>query len=269
MGLQKENSVTNQENSVTNQENFNESNLNSVWEETFKFGLYLNNEPIMERIFPADLYNQSIRYSINIRDISGEIINRIQKVLQKDNSQISTQINNIDIFSKYKDSLRYSLGNYNMYEYDYSKRNKNGSVVESKNNVKTNGQIAKGYYHDENEQFKFGLYLLKHEVEKNKTSSKIIIERNFFVERYNPKTRFSQELLDEFNSISFQIEEKIKQSDVSNIWDEFDIKNYYNYTIDKIRRMSKEERDKALFFINKERNKIKTMIENSKSVEIL
>jgi len=51
-------------------------------ENNFKFGLYLGNEPICERIFSADVYNHATRTSVDIRELTGGFIKNFQKTLE-------------------------------------------------------------------------------------------------------------------------------------------------------------------------------------------
>ena len=54
-------------------------------ENTFNFGLYQGNQPLVERIFSADVYNPVIRYSVDIRDMIPNIISKLQKTLSRRN----------------------------------------------------------------------------------------------------------------------------------------------------------------------------------------
>ncbi len=189
-----------------------------IEKDLYRFVLYLNDQVIAEKVFPAYLYNHYTRFNLDIRPISPEIIKSFQHVLSNKDEQIA--------FDLYEYNL---LGHYKEYNDHFLKS-------ESKLVTNPNGKMENGRYVNEFEKFRFVLYI----------NNKHIIERNFSVYNYNPKVRFSVDLVDTFDEAVEKVKGYIKKKDLNNMWEEFTIMNNYNMTVDKIRVLSKEEREKLL-----------------------
>ena len=191
---------------------------NQKHENVFKFGLYQNNDPISETIFTADVFNPVIRYSVDIRDDIFSIILRLQKALSKDKGltkKISFSDKNYNLLEYYKNQVSNETKPFN---------NKLVSKERSKHRV--HGKIYSGV------QFKFGLYI----------NDNPIVERDFYVEGYNPETRLSEELNNTVREIAEEINQKLKDEDVSHMWDDYDLINTYNLHINDIRDLSYKRR---------------------------
>lgn len=187
-------------------------------ENSFKFGVYQNDSVIVERIFSADVFNPVIRYSVDIRDIIPTIISKLQKTLSRRNLT-STYENNYDLIAMYKNTLD---GKVEGYVNKLSRPEAVSQVI----NKKTISGV----------ECKFGLYI----------NDKPIVERNFYVDNYNPASRFSFEIVDVVNEISEEIHLKLKAFDVAHMWADYDLINTYGIYIHQIRELSKELRSKML-----------------------
>jgi hypothetical protein len=186
---------------------------------TFKFGIYLGEEPINERVFSGDDFNQVTMYQIDVRKIIGSIQRKIQSTLSDSNpTNILNGYNVLDYFFK----------NNKNYGYDTLK------IPEEKTLV-FNDKTYKGV------EVKIGFYL----------NDNTIFERFVYINRYNPKCRFSYELYETVSNIVSDIKNKIKKDDIKQMWDDFDLINSYNLHISQVRELSKEDRSKLLYRINK------------------
>lgn len=198
----------------------NERDINN----TFRFSLHQGDVLLGEKCFDADNFNPITRYSINIRHILPKIITKLQKTLSKRN--YDTNINNgFDLFVynkklinsypvKMRDELRYNPQ----------------SIVQH-----IDGKIIKGV------ECKIGFYI----------NDKPIVERLFYVDGYNIVARWSVDLVDEVMAAANIINAYIKQSDITNMWDDYDLINIKGMTITQIRDLSSAKREEMLRKIRK------------------
>ncbi|MFW6219486.1 MAG: hypothetical protein ACOC33_01330 [bacterium] len=186
-------------------------------ENFFKFGIYQEKDPIVERIFSADLYNQTTRYFIDIRDMLFDIIKRTEKVMSK-NKQ--TYIYDSYNFVKYykKISEKYYKDQPSKLDYPEIK------------SVDINGKTFKG------SELKIGLYI----------NDNPIVERVLYIKNYQPSARFSKEIVGLVNIIVEEIKKNIRDLDINQMWDDYNIINYYGLHIQKVRELSQEKRRKYL-----------------------
>jgi hypothetical protein len=185
----------------------------------FKFGLYQNNEPVMERVFSADSYNPVVRYSVDIRDRLSDIISKLSKTLSRKN-------------------LSYEGQGYNNVTW-YRKRQKFDTDARPMPNKLAQPQsvrFKKGNIEFYGVPFRIGLYINNHP----------IVERDFGVSDYNPSARFSKELLDLVNGIVGDIQNHLYKVDINHMWDDWYIINTYGLNIGQIRELSKEKRQNLL-----------------------
>lgn len=190
----------------------------------FKFGLYQENDVVSETMFSADVFNPVIRYSVDIRSDVSSIISRLQRVLSTRNSQLNFKFDFNDIsydnLKTYKDSIHgVDINNY---------LTKLSKPKTKKKTIK--GNVISGV------EYKFGLYI----------NNNPIVERIFYVNNYNPNSRFSNELASVTNEIVSSIIEQLKKSDVKHMWDDYDLINHYGLYINQIRDLSKNKREKML-----------------------
>jgi hypothetical protein len=178
----------------------------------FKFGLYIKNpnsghQTVSERIFPADVYNQPTRYTVNIKHFSHEIISSFQRVL-------STRAKYLTMKS-------------------YVGKNANGKgVVINHDKLDYNFNFPQ----ELSEAFCYRLMI----------NDNIIIERDFSVNRFNPKAIFSNEIMDLVNDWVDTINTHIKKADELQMWQEMALIENYGLQITDIRSMSKEQKDSML-----------------------
>jgi len=187
-------------------------------ENNFKFGLYLRGEKIYERIFSADLYNPVVRYSVDIRENIPSIISSIQEVLQSENLTF-TNFQNVNTKDYYKHIC------------NINKMHPIKLFVPQpyRDEVKTK-------YQGKGTEFKFGVYI----------NTNPIVERNFYVDKYNPEARFSNQLPELLDEIVEYLQNYLKRSDVNHMWNDYDLINTYELTIQKVRELSKEKRAEYL-----------------------
>lgn len=178
-----------------------------ITEDFYKLGLYLNDQPIMERIFDANVYNPEVRKGVEIRHMARDLIKMFQNTLQNEKPTFLNGINGKSVIENYERLHELDAKGYD----DKLTRLSYGRMVEdSKKGIK--------YYENKKEQFKYVLFL----------NDFHIIERNFVVFNYNPDSRFSIELEETFNEVIDMIKEDIKKKDCDFLWKEYE-KNPYHY----------------------------------------
>lgn len=196
-------------------------------ENNFKFGLYLRGEKIFERIFSADLYNPVVRYSVDIRSKIPSIIENIQNVLQSNKLTFTTSFNNED-----GDVIDYNTKNY----YKHICKINGMAPIKlfvPKNFSKDRDGQQKAKYPSKGTEFKFGVYI----------NQNPIVERNFYVDNYNPDARFSNELTEILNDIVDYLTSTLKSSDVNHMWDDYDLIKTYELNIQQVRDLSKSKQE--------------------------
>lgn len=191
----------------------------------FKFGLFLRNEKVAERIFSADLYNPVVRYSVNIREMIPKIIGSLQTTLQSKTEDLTF----VDQFGY--NSLAFYKELCEVNDLDYFKL-KVPTAYQRPNF--SNG--VKPHMQRNGTEFKFGLYI----------NTNTIVERNFYVDNYNPTARFSNELTSIVNTIVDNLTDHLKGGDLNHMWDDYKIINTYSLNIQQVRELSKERRDEFL-----------------------
>ena len=195
----------------------------------FKFSLYQEDVVLCEKVFNADNFNPFTRYSIDIRDLLPQSITRLQKVLSKRDYRYNTDMN---------------VGNgvnYDFYEYTqklinlYPKRYQQG--------MRYNPTVMKHEIEDKvirGVECKIGLYI----------NDNPIVERIFYVDGFNPIARYSVDVLDTVTEIADEIYEHIKDVDVKNMWDDYDLINKRGLSINQIREMPSHARENLLRSLN-------------------
>jgi len=199
---------------------------NKEHENMFKFGLYQADETIIETLFSADVFNPVIRYSVDIREDIFSIIVRLQKALSRRNlsHKIEFGENSYDFLDYYK-----NLSNIEHSKLDGKSFN-DKLKLKKRSNQTVNGKTYSGV------QFKFGLYI----------NNNPIVERDFYVEGYNPSSRFSIELSETVDDIAQEINSKLKDQDTTHMWDDYDLIYTYGLHINQIRDLSNKRRNMML-----------------------
>ena len=73
-----------------------------------------------------------------------------------------------------------------------------------------------------------------------------IVEREFYVDGFNPVALVSLDILHVVTDITTTIEEKIKRDDIANMWDDYDLINYRGLSINQIRELHPAKRAEML-----------------------
>lgn len=191
-------------------------------ENNFKFGLYLRGEKIFERVFSADIYNPVVRYSVDIRDRIPTIIESIQNVLQ------STELTFVN-------SLGHNTKNYYRHICKINRMHPIKLFVPMNYSKDRDGQ-TKTKFQSKGTEFKFGVYI----------NTNPIVERNFYVDNYNPDARFSNELPEVLTDIVDYLTSYLKKSDVNHMWNDYDLITTYELNIQQVRELSKDRREELL-----------------------
>lgn len=193
-------------------------------ENVFKFSIYQGRNVISERIFSADEFNPVIKYSVDIRSIIPEIIQRLQTTLSRRNLTFNRIDENAHVdynfLKDYQDVANsYNLRAFKLKKPYYIKKEINGKMIEGT-------------------ECRFGLYI----------NGNPIVERDFQVDKYNPAVRFSYEIVETTRDLVDTIHKHLKDMDVKHMWDDYDLINTYGLYINQIRELSPKKRE---LFISK------------------
>ena len=214
----------------------------------FKFTLAYNKQPLIERIFDADCYNQSVRYVVKLQDLSKQIRNDFINVLSKNNKFLSFDMNGYDLNETFKKIL------------------KNGNLLDKKNHENYSENLTKEnliYFLSKLDKqetitgFSYTLYI----------NNNIIIERDFNVDNFNVNSLFSTNLIVVFNNWVSKIEDRIKKNDINLMWGDYDILNEFNLTAKEIRELSEDDRRNKLYHIHKKHQSLLKFIETTEVSE--
>ena len=187
-----------------------------------------------EKICDISGYNPITRLSIDVRKLLPSIIVNFQKTLSRNkydtffdvgnNKGYDTQEYYEEKFMLFPRSLQQKL------KYD-PKVHVNKIRVEGTNEEKTIRGV----------EFKIGLYI----------NENTIVERLFYVNGFNPVSRYSYELYCCFYNASEEIFEYVRNSDIKNIWDDYDLINTKGFNIEQIWGLTMEQRKKMIWSIRK------------------
>jgi hypothetical protein len=186
----------------------------------FKFSVYQEDNLLLERVFEADVYNPPTRYFVDIRKQIPSISNRLQSCLSRRTSDLDFNVFGVETVNKYIKT--FSLFNNKL---DNSKL----ARLEDKEH-KINEKTIVGV------PCRFGLYI----------NDNPIVERDFYVRSYNPKSRFSVDLYYLINEIVDEIKEYLYERDKEIMWEDTDIINRFGYSIQDIRGFSHGRRTELL-----------------------
>jgi len=202
-----------------------------------KFSLHQGDVLLCENIFDADQFNPFTRYSIDIREILPRAITKLQKCLSKRSYQTDIEVGREDVTNEEGAQVSYELFQYhqkmiNLYPQSYRNelRYIPQSIVQQIEEKTIRGV-----------ECKIGLYI----------NNKPIVERVFYVDGFNPVARWSADVVYAMSDITDLIFEKIKKSDVKNMWDDYDLINLRGLSIVEIRCLSPLQREQMLRRLNK------------------
>jgi len=198
----------------------------------FRFSLHQGNVLLCEKVFDADKFNPFTRYSIDIRDILPRAITKLQKTLSKRSYDVVAETGRIDTSVPESENTIYDLYGYrqgmiNLYPQHYrSEMRYNPIPVVQQIEEKTIRGV----------ECKIGFYI----------NDNPIVERLFYVDGFNPVARWSLDLTNVVVEITDTIFDKIKKSDIKNMWDDYDLINYRGLSINQIRELSTSKREEML-----------------------
>ena len=199
---------------------------------TFKFTLQQGNVLLCEKIFDADKFNPFTRYSIDIRDILPRAITKLQKVLSRKKYDILFDIGRKDVTLEDSPAQYYDL-------YHYAHNIIDSYPQHIKANMRYNPEPIVQQIEDKTirgVECKIGFYI----------NENPIVERIFYVDGFNPVGRWSVDVVDAVTEISDKIFDKIKGSDIKNMWDDYDLINMRGLSINQIRELSTGKREDML-----------------------
>lgn len=191
----------------------------------FRFVLSEGNTVLYERMFDGTNVSPFTRNSVDIRSLVSPIINKLQELLstKKPNTQYTlTPTKKID-FLKYQSQIIKS----------YSIDKQHSLLYLPKEKERMDGR--KGGV-----ECKFGLYINEHP----------IIERLFYVYGFNPKIKWSTDLVFECNKIVEEIEDFIIEKDQKNIWDDYILITRGGMSIIDVRELPQESRKRKVGYLS-------------------
>lgn len=194
----------------------------------FRFALYQQDILLGEKVYDADKFNPFTRYSIDIRELLPKAITRMQKVLSKKRYDVIIEVGN---------GVEYNLFRYNQ------------KVVESyPNDIKRDLKYYPETIVQEIDdktirgvECKIGFYI----------NDNPIVERVFYVDGFNPVSRWSLDVTDTVVMVGDEIIESIKKKDIANMWDDYDLINIRGLSINQVRELSPYKRSEYLRKIGK------------------
>jgi len=194
----------------------------------FRFSLTQGDELLCETMFDANGFNPFTRYSIDVRGILPRIINKLQKTLSKKRYDVELDVG----FDNNNEIVMYNFHNY------YQKMiNSYPKEWQSEMYYKPKSEIKKIEYKTiRGVPCKIGLYI----------NDNPIVEREFFVDGFNPVSKQSLDILDLVINITNTIESKIKFDDLVNMWDDYDLINFMGMSINEIRELHPAKRAELL-----------------------
>lgn len=203
----------------------------------FRFSLHQGEVLLCESMFDADKFNPFTRYSIDVRDILPRSITRIQKTLSRRSYDVVADVGRADVSRG--DTLEPVLEeqSYDLFGYrqgminSYPKRYRNEMRYNPQSIVQEIGEkTIRGV------PCKIGLYI----------NENPIVEREFFVDGFNPVALVSLDIMYVVTDIAEIIEAKIKKNDIRNMWDDYDLINYRGLSINQIRELHPAKRAEML-----------------------
>lgn len=187
---------------------------------TFRFALMQGDVLLCEKIFDADKYNPFTRYTINIRDVLRLAISKLRKTLSK--RYYENVISFGDTTYNLLDSMDAHTKMFGKYDPDIVTQQVEDKVIRGV-------ECKIGFYINENP----------------------IVEREFYVDGFNPEARWSVDVVDAVEEIGDMIFKQIKSSDIKNMWDDYDLINIKGFTIAQIRELTPRKREEILTTIKR------------------
>ena len=182
---------------------------------------------LCEAMFDADKFNPFTRYSIDVRDILPRAITRLQKTLSRRGYDVTAEVGKVDGEMQVYDLYGYQQQMINLYPKEW----RNGMRYNPQAVVQQIGEkTIRGV------PCKIGLYI----------NENPIVEREFYVDGFNPVAKQSLDIKEAVVDIAEIIEAKIKRNDIRNMWDDYDLINYRGLSINQIRELHPAKRAEML-----------------------
>ena len=189
----------------------------------FRFQVTQGDVVLCECAFNADNFTPFTRYSINIRDLLPSFITHLQKTLSKKTYMTTfyqKSKNNYDVIYDFNEYREECINKYAI-KHKYLMRYNPYTVIQ-----KIEDKTIKGV------ECKMGLYI----------NNKPIVERTFYVDGFNPMVRSSVDIVDAAVYITDKIERRIIDTDIDNIWDDYDLINKCGLNMSQIRELTLDRR---------------------------
>jgi hypothetical protein len=206
--------------------------IEKEYNNTFKFTLHQENVLLCEKAFNADQFNPFTRYSIDIRDILPRAITKLQICLSKKNYDVNLEVGRYNPSDENSDYMAYDLLQSN-------REIVNSYPKEIRNDLRYYPQVIVRHIDDKTikgVECKIGFYI----------NENPIVERMFYVNEFNPVARWSVDIVDAVVEITDKIFERIKENDIRNMWDDYDLINLRGLSINQIRELSTLKREDLL-----------------------
>lgn len=171
----------------------------------FKFTLQQGDVLLSERIFDANKFNPFTRKSVNIKYLLPSITLQLQRVLSKREYDTRVWVGEGWLYDNHTRVERFinSFPKSNRNELTY---NPEPSVIHLERDVNRglDAKTIKGV------ECKLGFYI----------SDKVIVERTFYVDRFNPMARYSYDVTQQVDYIMEDIINEIKKNDMRYMFEE-------------------------------------------------
>lgn len=178
-----------------------------------------DSELFCEKQINANQFSPVTRYSVNLKDVMPRFVYRLQRALSQRAYSTSFDSGGKKVYD--------FLGAYHQTIKGYKPGYRDNMLYQPK---AVNTDTKRGV------EFKLTLRMNEH----------IIMEHEFCVEGFNSVSRYSNDLIEEFNSVIDSIEAKLRKTDIRNMWDDYDIINKYNMNIKQIRSLSLSDRHRLI-----------------------
>lgn len=189
----------------------------------FVFSLYQKDVLLFEGSIDANQFSPYTRNSIDIRSILPKVITILQKTLSMKNYDV-------EFNSAVENSLNFYKYNQNLIN-TYPQHQRNSMYYNPKSiTYEIDGKVIKGV------ECKLGLYV----------NNNTIVEREFYVDGFNPVSRWSNDLTSTCKYIVDLINKHIQTSDINNIWDDYDLINKMGLSTTQIRELPDNRRRELL-----------------------
>ena len=204
----------------------------------FRFAVFQGDKLLCEVSESADKFNPSVRNSVKIRNDIHNILSRLNRVmtmksynttysLGKDAKVLNfSKIATTEVEKYDNKVLRYTFNNTDLFDGTSTLQGNFKSVLKPKTKVNPYNSDNVGV------ECKFGLYI----------NNNPIVERNFYVENYNPEVMYSTDLIDVCDTILYDICDRLRKEDINYAWENKDLNEKMGFSFPQIFELKPEER---------------------------